>query len=144
MDILTPIGGGPAKMKEESRQSLNFNSPPHAAFSGMKCLSSDAFAEVTSSSKRKRTSSRSPALGSSGHAQSSMEILQSQVESKGKLTLAAENFIQRKKITNNNKMMVFDAVMKRKRYVIDFDEGPQSFYRIMSDTLCSRLKLYSQ
>ena len=114
MDILTPISGGPAKMKEESRQSLTFYSPPHTAFSGMKRLSSDAFAEVTSSSKRKRTSSRSPALGSPGHAQSSMEILQSQAESKGKLALAAETFIRRKKITNNNKMMVFDAVMKRK------------------------------
>ena len=29
-------------------------------------------------------------------------------------------------------MMVFDAVTKRKRYVIDFDEGPQSFYCIMT------------
>ena len=114
MDILTPIGGGPAKLKEESRQSLNFNSPLHAAFGGMKHLSSEAFAEVTSSSKRKRTSSRSPALGSPSHAQSSTEILQSQAESKGKLTLAAETFTRRKKITNNNKMMVFDAVMKRK------------------------------
>ena len=98
MDILTPISGCPAKMKEELRQSLNFNSPPHAAFGGMKHLSSDAFAEVTSSSKRKRTSSRSPTLGSPGHAQSSMEILQSQAESKGKLALAAETFIQRKKL----------------------------------------------
>ena len=132
MDILIPISGGPAKMKEESWQSLNFNSPPHAAFSGMKHLSSDATAEVTSSSKRKRTSSRSPALGSPGHAQSSTEILQSQAESEGKLALAAETFIRRKKITNNNKMMVFDAVTKRKRYVIDFDEGPQSFYCIMT------------
>ena len=134
MDILTPIGGGASRAKEESRQSLNFNSPPHSgsAFSGMKHLLSEAFAEVTSSLKRKQAFSRSPTSGSPSHTQSSMEILQSQAEAKGKLALAAETFIWRKNITNNNKMLVFDAVTKRKRYVIDFDEGPQSFYCIMT------------
>ena len=132
MDILTPISGGPAKMKEESRQSLNFNSPPHTAFGGIKRLSSAAFAEVTSSSKRKRTSSRSPALGSPAMLKAQQKFFNLKRNPKANSLWQQKLSSGGKKITNNNKMIVFDAVTKRKRYVIDFDEGPQYFYRIMT------------
>ena len=46
--------------------------------------------------------------------------------------MAADTFIRKKKLTNNNRMAIFDAVLKKNRAVIQFDEGPQSFYKIMT------------
>ena len=38
----------------------------------------------------------------------------------------------KKKMTAGNRMTIFDVVKKKGRDVIDFPEGPQSFYRIMT------------
>ena len=137
VDIMTPLDGTPAFIKQESRSHISYTSPPPAGrvFSGLKCLSSEGFVENTSSVKRKRTGSTpawSPSIGSPSHAKSSTEILQSQAEAKGKLALAVETFIRKKKLTNSNHMTIYDSVVKRKRDVIQFDDGPQSFYRIMT------------
>ena len=61
-----------------------------------------------------------------------VDILQSQAEAKGKLAMAADTFIRKKKLTTNNCMTIFEAVSKKNREVIKFDEGPQSFYKIMT------------
>ena len=137
VDIMTPLDGTPAFIKQESQSGISYASPPPAGrvFSGLKCLSSEEFVKNTSSAKRKRTGStpaQSPSIGSPSHAKSSMEILQSQTEAKGKLALAAEMFIRKKKLTNSNCMTIYDSVVKRKHDVIQFDDGPQSFYRIMT------------
>ena len=137
VNIMTPLDGTPAFIKQESRSGISYASPPPAGrvFSGLKRLSSEGFVENTSSVKRKRTGStpaQSPSIGSPGHAKSSMETLQSQTEAKGKLALAAETFIRKKKLTNSNCMTIYNSVVKRKHDVIQFDDGPQSFYRIMT------------
>ena len=132
-DILTPLDG-PASIKEEPK--TGFHSPPHhgQAFSGLKCMSSDRFIESYGSSakRRRNTPGRSPVMGSPASTQDATEILQSQSEAKGKLALAADTFLKKKKMTSNNHMTIFDAVSKKKRDIIEFDDGPQSFYRIMT------------
>ena len=136
VNIMT-LDGTPAFIKQESWSGISYASPPPAGrvFSGLKHLSSEGFVKNTSSAKRKRTGStpaQSPSIGSQSHAKSSTEILQSQAEAKGKLALAVETFIRKKKLTNSNCMTIYDSVVKRKRDVIQFDDGPQSFYRIMT------------
>ena len=134
VDIMTPLDGTPAFIKQESRSGISYASPPPAG-RVLKCLSSEAFVENTSSVKRKRTHSTpawSPSIGSPSHAKSLMQILQSQAEAKGKLALVVETFIRKKKLANSNCMTIYDSVVKRKCDVIQFDEGPQSFYRIMT------------
>ena len=137
VDIMIPLDGTPAFIKQESRSGISYASPPPAGrvFGGLKRLSSEGFVENTSSVKRKRTGSTpalSPSIESPSHAKSSMEILQSQAEAKGKLALVAETFIWKKKLTNSNRMTIYDSVVKRKHDVIQFDNGPQSSYRIMT------------
>ena len=98
VNIMTPLDGTPAFIKQESWSGISYTSPPPAGrvFSRLKRLSSEGFVENTSSGKRKRTGStpaRSPSIGSPSHAKSSTEILQSQAEAKGKLALVVETFI---------------------------------------------------
>ena len=59
-------------------------------------------------------------------------MLQAQAEAKGKAAIAADNFICKKKITDRNRSNLFDSVTKKNRDVIQFEDGPQSFYRIIT------------
>ena len=136
-NILNPIGGrGSAAIKQESQASKEFNIPPQTGrvFSGMKRLTPDAFAGISSTKKRKSgTPSRVSVGGSPGSGSATnAEIIQVQSESKGKLAVGMQMFITKKKMMTGNHMTIFDAVKKKGHDVIDFPEGPQSFYRIMT------------
>ena len=62
VDVTTPISGNASTIKQESHESQMFNSPPAPGrvFGGMKRLSSDTFAELTSSAKRNKSKSTTP------------------------------------------------------------------------------------
>ena len=59
-------------------------------------------------------------------------MLQAQVEAKGKAAIATDKFIRKKKIRDRNHLNLFDSVAKKNRDVIQFEDGPQSFYWIIT------------
>ena len=129
---------GDASIKQDNHENQVFNSPPPAGrvFSGMKHLSSNAFVELMSSVKRNRSKglppSRGSTSGSPGLFLNPTDMLQAQAEAKGKATITADNFIHKKKMTNRNCLTVFNSVTKKNRDVIQFNDGPQSFYCIIT------------
>ena len=134
----TPISGNASTIKQESHESEMFNSPapPGRVFGGMKQLSSDAFAELMSSAKRNKSKTTTPnqhsTSGSPGPFLNPTDMLQAQAEAKGKSAITADNFIRKKKITDRNHSNLFDSVAKKNRDVIQFEDGPQSFYWIIT------------
>ena len=56
----------------------------------------------------------------------------SEAPAKCKLADAGDIFLKKKKTTQSNTKLVFDAVRSRHRDIIDFEETEQSFYKIMS------------
>ena len=126
IDILNPLSNE-ANIKQEDRSSASFNSPPQAGriFGNRKHLSSMDFSDLYSSaSKRKRTPSRGSVAGSPGAAKSPTDILHAQAEAQSKSAISAETFLK-KKVTDKNKSILFEAVSRRNRDIIAFDDGPQ-------------------
>ena len=89
-----------------------------------------------SSAKRNKSKSTTPnrhsTSGSLGPFLNPTDMLQAQVQAKGKSAITADNFIHKKKITDWNRSNLFDSVSKKNRDVIQFEDGPQSFYWIIT------------
>ena len=114
---------------------MPFQSPLHTGRvfgSGWERLSSDAFTKVSSSKKSKATPGRGSAFSSLKPAVVDSELYESQADSKSKSAISAQTFITQKKMTNNNKMNIFEAIRKKGCDIIAFKDVTQTFYRIMT------------
>ena len=131
-----PEDGDPVLQNiKKEKETTPFQSPPHTGRvfgSGWERLSSDAFTKVSSSKKRKATPERGSAFPSLKPAVVDSELYESQADSKSKSAISAQTFITRKKMTNNNKMHIFEAIKKKGHDIIAFKDVIQTFYRIMT------------
>ena len=131
-----PEDGDPVLQNiKKEKETMPFQSPPHTGRvfgSGWECLSSDAFTKVSSSKKSKATPGRGSAFSSPKPAVVDSELYESQADSKSKSAISAQTFITRKKMTNNNKMNIFEVIRKKGRDIIAFKDVTQTFYRIMT------------
>ena len=63
---------------------------------------------------------------------SSIEACKAVAETKSKCAETGEAFIRKKKMTPANNVKLFEAVKAHKRDSIDYNEGVDSFYKIMT------------
>ena len=131
-----PEDGDPVlqNIKKEKETTL-FQSPlptGRVFVSGWERLSSDAFTKVSSSKKSKATPGRGSAFSSTKPAVVDSELYESQADVKSKSAISTQTFITRKKMTNNNKMHIFEVIKKKGRDIIAFKDVTQTFYCIMT------------
>ena len=120
---------------KKEKETSPFQSPPATGRvfgSGWEHLSSDAFTKVSSSRKSKATPGRGSVFSRPKPAVVDSELYESQANLKSKSAISVHTFITRKKMTNNNKMHIFEAIKKKGWDIIAFKDVTQTFYRIMT------------
>ena len=135
------IDGVAALVKKEPGEPNPFHSPPSRLFTGLKRHTQESFTDsYGSTSKRRRTSSSTPSRAVPGvspastpnREASSIEACKAVAETKSKCAETGEAFIRKKKMTPANNVKLFEAVKAHKRDSIDYNEGVDSFYKIMT------------
>ena len=119
-----------------TRSTPGLHSPPAQLFQGMKCYSEEAFAGMMSATKRRKTGnmpvhSRTPGSTPNRIAASTDECV-SQVEIKCKKADQGNTFLRTKKVMKNNNAAIFESVCDKKRDIVEFTCGEDSFYKLMT------------
>ena len=111
-----------------------FSGVPHGQkmFVGYKRHSAETFSDASTTKKRKGTPGRSSVGGSPISTPLRPDICKGQADIRSKSASQCDTFIKRKKMTASNKMVIFQAVANKEREIIEYDDQPLSFYRIMA------------
>ena len=147
-----PNSAGPTQMlsplhiKTEKDDAVPINTPSFPArsppqrqrlFTGMKRCTSDTFTDAVSTKKTRRggTPGRgrvtSPAHTPVRHTRNIDECI-AQADAKSRNAEIGNKFLRSKKVTPANGSIVFDAVLDKKREIIEFPFTPLSFYKILA------------
>ena len=130
---LPTLGSPPAQ-----RLSRGLTSPPGPArvFGNFKRHSVDTFSGQSGKKKRPNPTPGRPSVGSPaatpGRSVDNVEANLALAEAKCKIADASDIFLKKKKTTAGNTSVLFSAIKERGKEVVMFDDGPQSFYRIMA------------
>ena len=130
---LPTFGSPPAQ-----RHSRGLTSPPGPGrvFGNFKRHSVDTFSSQSGKKRRPNPTPGRPSVGSlagtPGRSVDNVEANLALAEAKCKIADAGDIFLKKKKTTAGNTSVLFSAIKERGKEVMMFDDGPQSFYRIMA------------